>query len=826
MFDVRPADAPCALDTGLLVNEQGLENRRYRVSVDDNGDIASIFDKELGRELLAGPLTLQLLDNEPEEWAAWEIDYADLMAEPREVVTGPMEIGAVESGPARVVLEIVRRAGGSEFIQRVSLAAGGAGSRVEVDNLIQWKSPGTLLKAVFPLAVEQATATYDLGVGTIQRGVNKEQLYEVPAQQWVDLGAPNNDGGVALLTDSRYGWDRPAENTLRLTLLHTPRVNDRWGWIDDQKSQDLGSHRLGFAVVGHPDSWFFTGVVPSYEAAKFNQPLMAFRVPKHPGPLNREFSLLRSSTRHAAIQAVKLAEDDDRVVVRLLDKTGQGLDNVQVAMPAAPVRSFAELNGVEEPLEDERDGRGMLRVSRLAPCQLRTFAIEPGEPPVTLDPPQSRPLDLPFNSDGVSLDSGRTDGDFDGRGNSISGDLLPDKVVREGITFAMGRDRAGARNVVECRGQKIPLPAGGWNRLYLLAAAVDGGRTAAFSIDDRVEERWIEDWASPVGQWDSRLHGDLLVHDPEQILPAYINETPVAWVGSHRHGPDGENQSYTFTNLFRYELVLPPGARMLTLPDDPAVKLLAVTVAVNPNAEVVPAWPLYDRTERSGVVVETEARAFTDSLEVVLSSPNRGAEIRYTLDGSDPAENAMLYKGPIVVAEPAQLRARAFAPGLDSSFVARAEFRKLEPQPGVTAEPTSDGLDCRYFEGDWEKLPDFGTITPDRTAVLPTVSLPDDARDVNFGVTLEGYLRVSVEGVYTIGLNSDDGSRLLLNGEEVIANDGLHGSREVKAELALAPGLHSLAIEYFQDGVDAVLELWWSGPETSRQQVPAEALCH
>lgn len=828
VYEIRPSDTHCRLDTGLWVEEDRLESYRYRVTIDDNGDISSIIDKEVGRELLTAPLTLQLLDNEPEEWAAWEIDYADLMAEPREVVAGPAEVRVVENGRARVTLEIVRKAGGSEFVQRVSLAAGGAGSRVEVDNLIHWKSPGTLLKAAFPLAGGEGTATYDLGVGTIARGVNTPQLYEVPAQQWVDLH------GVALLSDCRYGWDRPAENTLRLTLLHTPRVNDRWGWIDDQKSQDLGTHRLGFALAGHRNPWYSCGISlkggVTFEAARFNQPLRAFRVPKHQGPLGREYSLLSVGGRgdEATVQALKLAEADDRIVVRLLDKDGEGFKptmptGVSLRM-AVPMFSVTELNGAEEPRGEAVQGAGPL-TTMLNPYQLRTFAIETGPGSVTLGSPQSRPLDLPYNSDGISLDSDRNDGDFDGQGNSISGDVLPEAVVREGITFAVGPETPGAKNVVECQGQQILLPAGSWDRLYLLAAAVDGGRSAQFSIDDRVEDRWIENWAGSVGQWDSRLHGDRLVEDPEQILPAYIGEATVAWIGTHRHGPDGGNQSYTFTNLFRYEFELAPGARTLTLPNDPAVKVLAAAVAVNPNAEVVPAWPLYDRTERSGVMVETAARAFTHRLEVTLSSPNPYAEIRYTLDGSEPGTAAAIYDGPITIDHAAQLRARAFAPGLDNSFVARAEFRKLEPRPGVAAQTSGAGLSCRYFEGDWEKLPDFDTLEPDQTSVLPTVTLPDYAREVNMGLTLEGFIRIPAVGVYTIGLNSDDGSRMVLDGEEVISNDGLHGSREIKAELALEVGLHSLKIEYFQDGVDAVLELWWSGPGIQRQQVPAEALC-
>jgi len=822
VYDVRPAESPCDIDTGLRADENGLENQRYRVAVDGNGDIASVFDKKLDRELLDGPLSLQLLDNEPEEWAAWEIDYADLMAEPRALVAGPATVRVTENGPARVALEIERTAGGSTFIQQVSLGAWGAGSRVQVDNLVHWRSPGTLLKVAFPLNMEGGAATYDLGVGTIQRGINTEQLYEVPAQQWTDLTTADGGYGVGLLSDCRYGWDRPKENTLRLTLLHTPRVNDRWGWIDDQKSQDLGSHRFGFAITGHPGDWVRGDV--AFEAARFNQPLRAFRVPKHSGQLNRQFSFIGVTSRSVWVQALKLAEADERVVLRLLDKSGAGVEKTAL-MLTAPIRSAIRLNGAEETLDETIESPGMLDVE-LAPYGLATWAIEPGPAPVSFDKPRSRPLDLPFDGDGVSLDADRLDGDFDGRGHTISGDLLPEILLREGVGFVFGSGEAIEKNVLSCRGQQIELPAGEWDRLYLLAASTGGGREAVFAIDDTAEDRWVPDWAGPVGQWDSRLHGERLVHDPEQILPAFIDQTPVAWVGTHRHGPGGENQSYRFTTLFRFDFALPEGARTLTLPDDPAIKVMAATVALNPNAVAEPAMPLYDWTERSGVVIETAARAFTDRIEVILSSPNPGAEIRYTLDGGDPTEASTAYDGPIVLDREAQLRARAFAPGLDNSFTARADFRKLTPRPAVAATPTGAGLQSRYFEGDWQKLPDFSTIEPARTDVLSTVSLPEYALEVNMGLTLTGYIRVPGEGVYTIGLNSDDGSRLLLHGEEAIANDGLHGSREIRAELALEAGLHPLAIEYFQDGVDAVLELWWSGPGTPRRQVPAEALCH
>ncbi|MDQ9758250.1 glycoside hydrolase family 38 C-terminal domain-containing protein, partial [Acinetobacter baumannii] len=70
------------------------------------------------------------------------------------------------------------------------------------------------LKERFSLAVSNETATYDLGLGAIKRKNNTEQLYEVPAQKWADI---TEDGfGVSVISDSKYGWDKPENNVLRM----------------------------------------------------------------------------------------------------------------------------------------------------------------------------------------------------------------------------------------------------------------------------------------------------------------------------------------------------------------------------------------------------------------------------------------------------------------------------------------------------------------------------------------------------------------------------------------------------------------------------------
>jgi len=56
VYDVQPADRPAAAESPLSVTDSTLQNARYRIRVDANGDLASVFDKRLGRELLAPQL--------------------------------------------------------------------------------------------------------------------------------------------------------------------------------------------------------------------------------------------------------------------------------------------------------------------------------------------------------------------------------------------------------------------------------------------------------------------------------------------------------------------------------------------------------------------------------------------------------------------------------------------------------------------------------------------------------------------------------------------------------------------------------------------------
>ena len=177
---------------------------------------------------------------------------------------------------------------------------GSRADRIDFYNEVDWQSTNSLLKAEFPLNITNQNATYDLGLGSIERGNNTTTAYEVYAHQWTDLTDRDNSYGVTVLNDCKYGWDKPDDNTIRLTLLNTPGTNKRYIY---QNKQDLGYHTFTYSLVGH------SGKLKKPEAVRksdlLNQKLKAFSTEKHQGTLGKEFSFASSSNDNVIIKAIK-----------------------------------------------------------------------------------------------------------------------------------------------------------------------------------------------------------------------------------------------------------------------------------------------------------------------------------------------------------------------------------------------------------------------------------------------------------------------------------------------------------------------------------------
>lgn len=611
MYDIRPAQTPAPRDPALGVSKTGLENARYRVTLNAAGDVSSIYDKAARREMLASPARLAYQHENPADFPAWNMDWEDQSQPPQAYVDGPATVRIVEDGPVRVALEVSRESEGSRFVQTIRLGAGGAGSRVEFATSINWKGQESALKAVFPLTVSNPLATYNWELGTIQRANNDPKKFEVPAHKWFDLTDTDGKYGVAVLDSGKYGSDKPSDNTVRLTLLYTPGVR---GGYQDQASQDWGRHDFVYALQGHSGDW--RQGQTQWEAARLNQPLVAFQTPAHAGAQGRAFSFAQVSSPQVQIEALKQAEESSETVVRFNELSGQPARDIHLTL-ASPIVSAREINGQEQPVGDATVQNGQL-VFNMNPYRPRAFALTLAKAAATLPAPRSVPIALPFNVAVASSGAGKADGDFDGAGSSLPGELMPASLVSGGITFQMGPTGAGQKNAVLCQGQKLALPSGVNRHVYLLAASAGGPTTAIFLVDSHPVRRTIQSWTGYIGQWDNRLwRGQVpeLTYNWHNKLagltPGYLRPDPVAWYADHKRLASGENDPYRFCYLFRYAIPVPDGAKTLTLPHDERVRILAASLGQDANADSIAAQPLYDPIDHSGAALKRFYASFT-----------------------------------------------------------------------------------------------------------------------------------------------------------------------------------------------------------------------
>jgi len=618
VFDVQPTEAQASTPE-LKASDSSLENARYLVTLDQNGDVSSILDKKINRELLSAPIRLAISTDNPKNWPAWNMDFADEQRAPKAYVTGPAKVTVVESGPARVAVRVERETEGSNFVQTVRLSAGDAGNRIEFANQIHWKTKGVNLKATFPLSASNRMATYNWDVGTVQRPNEEERQFEVASHQWVDLTDQSGSYGATILTDCKNASDKPNDNTVRLTLIRTPGTR---GGYEDQGSQDLGHHDILFGLAGHSGDW--RQGQTDWQAYRLNDPLVAFESTKHPGSLGKAFSLVKTDNNRIRLLALKRAELSDEVIVRVVEIDGKPASDVHIAFPS-PILASREVTGQEQPSGPARIQGGQL-VASFSAYQPRSFAIKLGESPTRVDVPRFATVKIPYDVSVASLDNRPASGCFDcsfdrptaPQGNALPGEMLPGKINYAAVSFSLASATTGKPNAVTAAGQTIRLPAGKFNRLYLLAAA-NGDQNAEFKVGDKSVNLKIQDWTGFVGQWDDRIWKTTVEPIPQNlssaagspqvrvneygeligIRPGFIKRADIGWFASHRHDAAGSNEPYAYSYLFVYAIDVPSDASTLTFPKNQNIRVLAVTAA-NQNAKTWPVQPLYDVLDFGG----------------------------------------------------------------------------------------------------------------------------------------------------------------------------------------------------------------------------------
>jgi hypothetical protein len=193
-------------------------------------------------------------------------------------------------------------------------------------------------------------------------------------------------------------------------------------------------------------------------------------------------------------------------------------------------------------------------------------------------------------------------------------------------------------------------------------------------------------------------------------------------------------------------------------------------------------------------------------------------ELRYTIDGTEPERTSQKVGSRLTITGPVQLVLKSFSNSGRYDKRAEGNYKLGEALRSIPKliESIPGGLRYSYYEGSWEKLPDFKKLRPVKTGIADSAfnisALP---RKTNFACLFEGYFEISKEGYCLFALVSNDGSKLLLGDKLIIDNDGVRSTEGVKSFiLPLEKGFYPVRIEYFQKDEGSVLQLFYLEPGT------------
>ncbi|MCH8829459.1 MAG: HEAT repeat domain-containing protein [Planctomycetes bacterium] len=170
---------------------------------------------------------------------------------------------------------------------------------------------------------------------------------------------------------------------------------------------------------------------------------------------------------------------------------------------------------------------------------------------------------------------------------------------------------------------------------------------------------------------------------------------------------------------------------------------------------------------------------------------------------------------------------------LRQTIYAKVRSLIFELPANLQVETSGSGLQMQGIKVDYffpsaknVAIETLAKMTPKASGVVPriTINVPQRKQADRFALRFTGMIQITRRGRYTFFTASDDGSRLYIDGKQVVNNDGLHGMVEKRGRVRLSAGSHRLVVTYFDNGGGDGLRVMWSGPGFRKQRIPTQRL--
>lgn len=345
---------------GYINAEDGvLENDEIRVEFNENGTIGSVFHKNEEKEVLRDGIgnELRVYEDNGDGW-----DFSTVFKDRPSSTFKLKEVQYYVDGPKAVAKQTYEY-NKSTLVQEVIVTEGS--SRIDFDTKVNWNEDGRMLRTSFDVNVLARESTCEIQFGNIKRPTHENTSWdraktEVCAHKWVDLSQRNF--GVALLNDCKYGHN-VTESTMDLNLLRSPAFPDG--------KADRGYHEFTYSLYPHKGDYIEGKVVR--EAYELNIPLQTIITDNISDMNPVEKALLSINNEDIIIEAVKKAEDNDDIIIRLYECHGNDARvKLNFNIDAEDIKL---VNLMEEIVETDKFNKEKLEL-KFSPFEIHTLRVK------------------------------------------------------------------------------------------------------------------------------------------------------------------------------------------------------------------------------------------------------------------------------------------------------------------------------------------------------------------------------------------------------------------------------------------------------------------
>ncbi len=328
-----------------------LETPFYTVVFDENGMLARLYDKKNEREVLKEGQKgnrMVMYEDKPMNFDNWDIDmyYTEKGWEASDLTSFEW----TDIGDVCVCAVLERRISKSVIRQKVTFYADSA--VIRFDTYVDWKEHQHLLKVHFPVDIHTD--------GNLTRKIHRntswdEARFESCGQKWMDMSEGHY--GVSLLNDCKYGHSA-LDGVMTLTLIKSG--------IEPNPTADQEEHTFTYALYPHAEGWRQANTVQ--EAMKLNQPLLS----EEGGHAGCQNSFVWVDKSNVIIETVKMAEDDDGIIVRLYEsENAKTKAHIFFGEKISSVESCNCLEEIKQTIETDGEGFEIT----VKPYEIQTYRV-------------------------------------------------------------------------------------------------------------------------------------------------------------------------------------------------------------------------------------------------------------------------------------------------------------------------------------------------------------------------------------------------------------------------------------------------------------------